>query len=187
MFNAQNRIRQLMAERGRTIYRLAHVSVILSSCSDELDIQQSYPFKVETMMMPLVVRSELYLSLTSARKPANRPLSLAFRTSPFLAFHSCTPQEWNAKKGEVRNARETCQSSVVPCVPYLSLLGVPLLWCTGYACGNGCTFSVNGDAAKYVGGLACGQHVLVQFVVGQHSQLVVLVVPHNLGHVGIKG
>ena len=25
------------------------VSVILSSCSDELDIQQSYPFKVETM------------------------------------------------------------------------------------------------------------------------------------------
>ena len=36
-------------------------------------------------------------------------------------------------------------------------------------------------------GLACGQHVLVQFIVGQHSQLVVLVVPHNLGHVGIKG
>lgn len=25
------------------------LSVILSSCSDELDIQQSYPFKVETM------------------------------------------------------------------------------------------------------------------------------------------
>ena len=36
-------------------------------------------------------------------------------------------------------------------------------------------------------GLACGQHVLVQFIVGQHSQLVVLVVPYNLGHVGIKG
>ena len=43
-------------------------------------------------------------------------------------------------------------------------------------------FSVRKDV-----GLACGQHVLVQFVVGQHSQLVVLVVPHNLGHVGIKG
>lgn len=28
------------------------VSVILSSCSDELDIQQSYPFKVETMPVP---------------------------------------------------------------------------------------------------------------------------------------
>ena len=27
-------------------------SVILSSCSDELDIQQSYPFKVETMPVP---------------------------------------------------------------------------------------------------------------------------------------
>ena len=26
--------------------------VILSSCSDELDIQQSYPFKVETMPVP---------------------------------------------------------------------------------------------------------------------------------------
>lgn len=25
------------------------VSVILSSCSDELDIQQSYPFKVESL------------------------------------------------------------------------------------------------------------------------------------------
>ena len=36
-------------------------------------------------MMPLVVRSELYLSLTSARKLANRPLSLAFRTSPYVA------------------------------------------------------------------------------------------------------
>ena len=33
----------------------------------------------------------------------------------------------------------------------VSLLGVPLLWGTGYACGNGCTFAVNGDAAKYVG------------------------------------
>ena len=28
------------------------LSVILSSCSDELDIQQSYPFKVETMPVP---------------------------------------------------------------------------------------------------------------------------------------
>ena len=28
------------------------VSVILSSCSNELDIQQSYPFKVETMPVP---------------------------------------------------------------------------------------------------------------------------------------
>ena len=28
------------------------VSLILSSCSDELDIQQSYPFKVETMPVP---------------------------------------------------------------------------------------------------------------------------------------
>ena len=28
------------------------VSVILSSCSDELDILQSYPFKVETMPVP---------------------------------------------------------------------------------------------------------------------------------------
>ena len=37
--------------------------------------------------------SELYLSLTSARKLANRPLSLAFRTSPFLAFHSCGVQD----------------------------------------------------------------------------------------------
>ena len=44
-------------------------------------------------MMPLAVRSELYLSLTSARKLANRPLSLAFRTSPFLAFHSCGVQD----------------------------------------------------------------------------------------------
>ena len=28
------------------------LSVILSSCSDELDIQQSYPFKVATMPVP---------------------------------------------------------------------------------------------------------------------------------------
>ena len=52
-------------------------------------------------------------------------------------------------------SKETCQSSAVPCVPYLSLLGIPLLWGTGYACGNGCTFSVNGDAAKYVGCSVC--------------------------------
>ena len=50
-------------------------------------------FSISTVMMPLVVRSELYLSLTSARKLANRPLSLAFRTSPFLAFHSCGVQD----------------------------------------------------------------------------------------------
>ena len=50
-------------------------------------------FSISTVMMPLAVRSELYLSLTSARKPANRPLSLAFRTSPFLAFHSCGVQD----------------------------------------------------------------------------------------------
>ena len=50
-------------------------------------------FSISTMMMPLAVRSELYLSLTSARKLANRPLSLAFRTSPFLAFHSCGVQD----------------------------------------------------------------------------------------------
>ena len=49
---------------------------------------------IAKMMMPLVVRSELYLSLTSERKLANRPLSLAFRTSPFLAFHSCGAKSW---------------------------------------------------------------------------------------------
>lgn len=36
------------------------VSVILSSCSDELDIQQSYPFKVETMPVPKdIVRGQI--------------------------------------------------------------------------------------------------------------------------------
>ena len=30
-----------------------------------------------------------------------------------------------------------------------------VLWCTGYACGNGCAFAVNGDAAKYVGSSVC--------------------------------
>ena len=35
------------------------VSVILSSCSDELDFQQSYPFKVETMPVPkYIVRGQ---------------------------------------------------------------------------------------------------------------------------------
>ena len=35
-------------------------------------------------------------------------------------------------------------------------MGKPIiLWGTGYACGNGCTFAVNGDAAKYVGCSVC--------------------------------
>ena len=42
-----------------------------------------------------------------------------------------------------------------PDVKEMALLGVPLLWGTGYACGNGCTFAVNGDAAKYVGCSVC--------------------------------
>ena len=42
------------------------VSVILSSCSDELDIQQSYPFKVETMPVPKdIVRGQTVSMLIS--------------------------------------------------------------------------------------------------------------------------
>ena len=67
------------------------------SLSDASNVDHDHDFNtafsISTVMMPLAVRSELYLSLTSARKLANRPLSLAFRTSPFLAFHSCGVQD----------------------------------------------------------------------------------------------
>ena len=47
-------------------------TVILSSCSDELDIQQLYPFKVETMPVPKdIVRGqtvELRCALTAEGK-----------------------------------------------------------------------------------------------------------------------
>lgn len=42
MFNAQNRIRQLMAERGWTIYRLAQESGLSQTTISNLSMAQTY-------------------------------------------------------------------------------------------------------------------------------------------------
>ena len=56
ILNNKNRRKSIFKALALCLF--AAVSLTLVSCDDDMDIQQSYPFTVETMPVPNKVRSE---------------------------------------------------------------------------------------------------------------------------------